>query len=97
MSIDSAVRICYTLVVKFVRFVTLRRLSLTVLVWGNSLDFFVVGSLEMRVVKNINNNISLCLDSHNNEVIAFGKGIGFMKPPYTSSVCGQCAGDQALS
>ena len=36
----------------------------------------------MRVVKNINNNISLCLDSHNNEVVAFGKGIGFMKPPY---------------
>lgn len=36
----------------------------------------------MRVVNNINNNISLCLDSHNNEVVAFGKGIGFMKPPY---------------
>lgn len=36
----------------------------------------------MRVVKNINNNISLCLDSRNNEVVAFGKGIGFMKPPY---------------
>ena len=36
----------------------------------------------MRVVKNINNNISLCLDSCNNEVVAFGKGIGFMKPPY---------------
>lgn len=36
----------------------------------------------MRVVKNINNNISLCLDSRNNEVVAFGKGIGFTKPPY---------------
>ncbi len=36
----------------------------------------------MRVVKNIHNNISLCLDSKGNEVIAFGKGIGFMKPPY---------------
>lgn len=36
----------------------------------------------MRVIKNIHNNISLCLDSKGNEVIAFGKGIGFKKPPY---------------
>lgn len=36
----------------------------------------------MRVIKNINNNVALCLDNNNNEVIAFGKGIGFMKPPY---------------
>ena len=36
----------------------------------------------MRVVKNIHNNISLCLDSKGNEVVAFGKGIGFKKPPY---------------
>lgn len=36
----------------------------------------------MLVIKNINNNISLCLDSRNNEVVAFGKGIGFTKPPY---------------
>lgn len=35
----------------------------------------------MKVIKNINNNVSLCLDSHGNEVIAFGKGIGFLKPP----------------
>ena len=36
----------------------------------------------MKVIKNINNNISLCLDSRNNEVVAFGKGIGIPKPPY---------------
>lgn len=36
----------------------------------------------MRIIKNIHNNISLCLDSKGNEVIAFGKGIGFKKPPY---------------
>jgi beta-glucoside operon transcriptional antiterminator len=36
----------------------------------------------MIVVKNINNNVSLCLDSKNNEVIVFGKGVGFIKPPY---------------
>lgn len=36
----------------------------------------------MKVVKNINNNVSLCLDSQGREVIAFGKGIGFKKPPY---------------
>lgn len=36
----------------------------------------------MRVVKNINNNVSLCIDSQGREVIAFGKGIGFTRPPY---------------
>jgi len=36
----------------------------------------------MIVIKNINNNVSLCLDSKNNEVIVFGKGVGFVKPPY---------------
>lgn len=36
----------------------------------------------MKVIKNINNNVSLCLDSQGREVIAFGKGVGFTKPPY---------------
>lgn len=36
----------------------------------------------MKVVKNINNNVSLCMDSKGREVIAFGKGLGFIKPPY---------------
>lgn len=36
---------------------------------------------SMIVLKNINNNVSLCLDSKNNEVIVFGKGVGFAKPP----------------
>ena len=36
----------------------------------------------MKVIKNINNNTSICLDSNNQEVVAFGKGIGFIKPPY---------------
>lgn len=36
----------------------------------------------MRVVKNINNNVSLCLDSKGREVVAFGRGVGFAKPPY---------------
>lgn len=36
----------------------------------------------MKVIKNINNNVSLCLDSKGREVVAFGKGIGFAKPPY---------------
>ncbi len=35
----------------------------------------------MIVVKNINNNVSLCLDSKNKEVVVFGKGVGFIKPP----------------
>ena len=37
---------------------------------------------DVRVIKNINNNTSICLDSNNQEIIAFGKGIGFKKPPY---------------
>lgn len=36
----------------------------------------------MRVVKKINNNVAVCRDSHNRELIAFGKGIGFPKTPY---------------
>lgn len=40
----------------------------------------------MKVIKNINNNVSLCLDSQGREVIVFGKGIGFMKPPYEVSL-----------
>jgi len=35
----------------------------------------------MVVVKNINNNVSLCLDDHGQEVVVFGKGVGFLKPP----------------
>ncbi|MBQ6215809.1 MAG: PRD domain-containing protein [Erysipelotrichaceae bacterium] len=36
----------------------------------------------MKVIKSINNNIALCLSSSGKEIIAFGKGIGFGKPPY---------------
>lgn len=35
----------------------------------------------MRVLKTINNNVVICLDNNNNEVVAFGKGIGFNKKP----------------
>ena len=36
----------------------------------------------MRVVKKINNNVALCLDNNDHELIAFGTGIGFPKVPY---------------
>ncbi len=36
----------------------------------------------MKVIKNINNNVALCVDANGVELIAFGKGIGFKKPPY---------------
>lgn len=36
----------------------------------------------MKVIKKINNNVVICLDSNNCELIAFGKGIGFPKIPY---------------
>lgn len=36
----------------------------------------------MKVIKKLNNNYAICLDNGGNEVIAFGKGIGFPKVPY---------------
>ena len=36
----------------------------------------------MKVIRNINNNVAVCLDDNDHEVIAFGKGIGFQKAPY---------------
>lgn len=36
----------------------------------------------MRVVKKINNNVAICVDDNNHELIAFGKGIGFPQTPY---------------
>lgn len=35
----------------------------------------------MKVIRRINNNVILCLDDENNEVIARGKGIGFRDIP----------------
>ena len=40
----------------------------------------------MKVVKCINNNVAICLDDDNNELVAFGKGIGFKKPPFEIDV-----------
>lgn len=36
----------------------------------------------MKVIKKINNNVALCLDNNQHEVVAFGSGIGFPKVPY---------------
>ena len=36
----------------------------------------------MKVIRCINNNVAICLDSTGKEVVAFGKGIGFKKPTY---------------
>lgn len=36
----------------------------------------------MKIIKNINNNVSICLDNSGKELIVFGKGLGFKKPPY---------------
>jgi beta-glucoside operon transcriptional antiterminator len=33
----------------------------------------------MKIVRNINNNVSLCKDSKGREVVIFGKGVGFLK------------------
>ena len=39
------------------------------------------GDGPLIVIKNINNNVSLCTDSRGQEVVVFGKGVGFVKPP----------------
>lgn len=44
--------------------------------------FLSKGYIRMKVIKKINNNVVICLDSNNCELIAFGKGIGFPKIPY---------------
>lgn len=36
----------------------------------------------MQVIKKINNNVAICLDRNQDELVAFGKGIGFPKMPY---------------
>ncbi|WP_057769255.1 PRD domain-containing protein [Lactobacillus selangorensis] len=36
----------------------------------------------MKAVKKINNNVAVCLDSNGDELVAFGKGLGFPKMPY---------------
>ncbi|ETY72634.1 PRD domain-containing protein [Lactiplantibacillus fabifermentans] len=36
----------------------------------------------MWVVKKINNNAAVCRDNNDDELVAFGKGIGFPKTPY---------------
>lgn len=36
----------------------------------------------MKVVRKINNNVAECMDGNGNQLIAFGKGIGFPKTPY---------------
>ena len=40
----------------------------------------------MKVIRNINNNVAVCIDSAGKELIAVGKGIGFRKPPYEIDV-----------
>lgn len=37
----------------------------------------------MEAIKNINNNVCLCIDSQGREIIAFGKGIGSVKAPHS--------------
>lgn len=39
----------------------------------------------MRAIKKINNNVAICTDNNNKELVAFGKGIGFPKMPYEIS------------
>ncbi|WP_312430105.1 PRD domain-containing protein [Lacrimispora sp.] len=36
----------------------------------------------MRAIKKINNNVAICVDGKNKELIAFGKGLGFPSMPY---------------
>lgn len=36
----------------------------------------------MKVIKKINNNVALCLDSSGAQLVAMGKGIGFPAVPY---------------
>lgn len=35
----------------------------------------------MRIIKNINNNVVICVDDYGRELVAFGKGLGFQAAP----------------
>ncbi len=45
-------------------------------------SFFIGRSRQNESDKKINNNVAICLDSNNCELVAFVKGIGFPKIPY---------------
>ena len=36
----------------------------------------------LQVIKNINNNVVICMDDYERELVAFGKGLGFLAAPY---------------
>lgn len=36
----------------------------------------------MRAIKKINNNVAICIDGNGNQLVAFGRGIGFPPMPY---------------
>lgn len=36
----------------------------------------------MKIIKKINNNVALALDGNGNEMVVFGKGVGFPEMPY---------------
>ncbi len=36
----------------------------------------------MKAIKKINNNVAICVDGNNKELVAFGRGIGFPNMPY---------------
>lgn len=36
----------------------------------------------MKAIKKINNNVAICVDSNQKQLVAFGKGIGFPNMPY---------------
>lgn len=38
--------------------------------------------IDLKVIRSINNNVAICVDGKGNEVVAFGKGIGFIKGPH---------------
>lgn len=44
--------------------------------------FFFWSDSVVRVIKKLNNNFAICVDSEGKECIAYGKGIGFPKTPY---------------
>lgn len=36
----------------------------------------------MKVIKKLNNNVAVCIDNNGEQLVAFGKGLGFPKMPY---------------
>ena len=60
-----------------------------VVVWPTAVLCLEGVFMTLRVIKKINNNVALAVDERGEEVVIFGRGVGFSHMPYTLHDAGQ--------